>query len=275
MAMNVGSNSYMQHYLQNMQNSGFPVKNGIGKTRGAKGGDKAEASDKAQKAGFSKSASSASSLSETQQKAKEALEGRYENTEVLVAKAGEDMSGKIDRSKEFSIILSEDELNLLASEDPADEEAKNALLDKIDQTMDAVKSMGEKIQEMGLGGSEDEESSILSYGVSIGEDGTVSMFAELDKTRGDQQKQIEQARQDRRAERKEAEEKLEEKRAEKKEAAEEAEETGFTRPGRFGRPDMREFIPGNREKPERITAASAEELLEKLSTFVGGASGEE
>ena len=101
------------------------------------------------------------------------LQKKYENADVFVAGPGDDLS-QIGGDLEYSIILSEDEMNLLASDDPKDKEAKDKLLGQIDNAMKTISSMSEKI---GENTGEDDE--ISNFGLSIGKDGKMNFFADI------------------------------------------------------------------------------------------------
>ena len=126
----------------------------------------------------------------------------------------------------------------------ADDEAyEQANMDKIDQAMEAAKSISEKLAEEG------EEGVTARVGVSFNPDGTMSFFAELEKAGERRSEQIEKAREERRLERKEEAKEAEKKREEKR--AEERKTEKYTRED-----------PGL--KRTSVTASSAEELLEKI-----------
>ena len=55
------------------------------------------------------------------------LQKKYDNADVFVAGPNDDLS-QIGGELEYSIILSEDEMKLLASDDPKDKESKDKLL---------------------------------------------------------------------------------------------------------------------------------------------------
>ncbi|MBE5825680.1 MAG: hypothetical protein E7307_03495 [Butyrivibrio sp.] len=101
------------------------------------------------------------------------LQKKYDNAEVFVAGPGDDLS-QIGGDLEYSIILSEDELNILASEDPKDKEAKDKLLGRIDDAMKTISDMSEKIGE-----STGENDEISNFGITIGKDGKMNFFADI------------------------------------------------------------------------------------------------
>ena len=101
------------------------------------------------------------------------LQKKYDNADVFVAGPGDDLS-QIGGDLEYSIILSEDEMNLLASDDPKDKEAKDKLLGQIDDAMKAISNMSEKIGE-----STGEDDEISNFGISMGKDGKMNFFADI------------------------------------------------------------------------------------------------
>ena len=101
------------------------------------------------------------------------LQKKYENADVFVAGPGDDLS-QIGGDLEYSIILSEDEMNLLASDDPKDKEAKDKLLGQIDDAMNTISNMSEKIGE-----NTDENDEISNFGITVGKDGKMNFFADI------------------------------------------------------------------------------------------------
>ena len=101
------------------------------------------------------------------------LQKKYDNAEVFVAGPDDDLS-QIGGDLEYSIILSEEELDILASDDPKNKEAKDKLLGQIDDAMKTISSMSEKI---GENTGEDDE--IANFGLSIGKDGKMNFFADI------------------------------------------------------------------------------------------------
>ena len=101
------------------------------------------------------------------------LQSKYDNADVFVAGPNDDLS-QIGGDLEYSIILSEDEMKLLASDDPKDKEAKDKLMGQIDDAMTAIKDMSEKIGENT--GDEDE---VSNYGIKLDKNGKMSFFADI------------------------------------------------------------------------------------------------
>nr|WP_297764315.1 DUF6033 family protein [uncultured Butyrivibrio sp.] len=101
------------------------------------------------------------------------LQKKYDNADVFVAGPQDDLS-QIGGDLEYSIILSEDELKLLSSEDPKDKKEKDNLLSQIDDAMNKITDFSKKISE-----NTNEEDSISNFGIRMGKDGKIDFFAEI------------------------------------------------------------------------------------------------
>lgn len=101
------------------------------------------------------------------------LQKKYDNADVFVAGPGEDLS-QIGGDLEYSIILSEDEMKLLASDDPKDKEAKDKLMGQIDDAMKTISDMSEKI-----GSNTDESDDISNFGIKMDKSGKLNFFADI------------------------------------------------------------------------------------------------
>jgi hypothetical protein len=110
---------------------------------------------------------------ETYGKVVDLLQKKYDNADVFIAGPDDDLS-QIGGDLEYSIILSEDEMKLLASDDPKDKEAKEKLMGQIDDAMSKIKDMSDKIGENT--GDEDE---ISNFGIKLDKDGKMSFFADI------------------------------------------------------------------------------------------------
>lgn len=95
---------------------------------------------------------------------------RYKNADIFVEKEGTDYSS----DREFSIILSKEESKLLASKDPKDKKAQDALYKKIDEAMDQAKKLGEKLSD------EEKYADVLKIGVKTNAAGITQLFAQGD-----------------------------------------------------------------------------------------------
>ena len=101
------------------------------------------------------------------------LQKKYDNADVFVAGPQDDLS-QIGGDLEYSIILSEDELKLLSSEDPKDKKAKDKLMSQIDDAMSKITDFSKQIEE-----NTGEEDTISNYGIRMGKDGKIDFFAEV------------------------------------------------------------------------------------------------
>ncbi len=101
------------------------------------------------------------------------LQKKYDNADVFVAGPQDDLS-QIGGDLEYSIILSEDELKLLSSEDPKDKKEKDKLLSQIDDAMNTITDFSKKISE-----NTNEEDSVSNYGIRMSKDGKIDFFAEV------------------------------------------------------------------------------------------------
>lgn len=132
------------------------------------------------------------------------LKKQYGNMDFIVAdyETEEEASSYLSRgSKEYSVLIDPEELERMAE----DEDVKKQNLALLDE---AVGKLGEIKEELKEAGKEDE---VVSIGVSIGKDGKVSYFAELEKA-GERQKEfVEKIREDKKEAAKEAAEKAAEK----------------------------------------------------------------
>ena len=109
----------------------------------------------------------------------ESLAKKYGNADVFVsskAKGTElDSAQDFQSDKEYSIILTEDEMNLLASTDPKDKKAQEKLYAQIDNAMKDAKSLGEEVQ------ANEDLASVLQVGISVGTDGKSIYFAKTEE----------------------------------------------------------------------------------------------
>lgn len=101
------------------------------------------------------------------------LQKKYDNADVFVAGPSDDLS-QIGGDLEYSIILSEDEMKLLASDDPKDKKAQDELMGHIDDAMKKITEMSEKISE-----NTDEKDEISNFGIRLGKDGKFDFFADV------------------------------------------------------------------------------------------------
>lgn len=142
-------------------------------------------------------------LSRSAQKVLDELKKKYGKMDFMVADfEGDDEAKEIlsRGTKEFSVLLSTDELEKMAD----DESYKEKNMDKIDG---AVK-MSERINARFDVSDASNSAEVKNIGISFNSDGTTSYFAELEKSSEQQRERIEQSR-EKRAEEKKASEKKE------------------------------------------------------------------
>ncbi len=123
------------------------------------------------------------------------LKRKYSNMDFFVADyaSEEEAQSYLSRgSKEYSVLMDPELLEEMAN----DEETKNKYLNVIDGAADQVKGMKNQ-----LGGDLE---NVKHLGFTVKDDGTVSYFAELEKSSAQQRERIEAAREEKRAEKKEA-----------------------------------------------------------------------
>lgn len=177
-------------------------------------------------------------LSDSAVKLLKELKKLYKNTDFIIAdyETDEEAASYLSRgTSKYSVLLTPDELEKMA----ADESVKNENLKILD---DAFAKLDEMKEQLGEKGQE-----ISRLGVSIGSDGEVSFFAELEKSSEKQRERIEEKR----------EENRENNREEMKKAVEEK--------ARELQDALRGRAPvGGPVKHTTVYASSVEELAEKI-----------
>ena len=157
-------------------------------------------------------------LSDRAKKLLEQLRKTYKNMDIMVAdyETDEEAAAYLSRGvKEYSVLIDPDELEEMAAND----DVKKKNLDLLDDAINQLKGMKDQL-------SSDGQTEVTRVGITIGKDGEMSFFAELEKVSEKQRERIENAR----------EEKLEARRED------------------------------NKGKHTRIYADSVEGLLEKLKS---------
>lgn len=165
-------------------------------------------------------------LSKKAQNLLKELKKKYGNMDFIVAnyENEEEAASYLSRgTKEYSVLIDPESLEEMAS----DTKTKEKYMSLIDEATENLSDVKEQLGEEG--------NDVTRLGVSIGKDGTVSYFAELEKSSAKQRERIEKAQ----------EEKREEKRTEKRTGKEE-----------------RNYYNGT--KRTRVTASSTDELVEKI-----------
>ena len=192
---------------------------------------KTSKSDSSQKTDKSGKANGSVQLSDKAKALLQELKKKYTNMDFIVADydSEEEAASYLSRgTKEYSVLIDPEELERMASDDSVKEQ-NLALLDEAVGKLDELKNQ--------LGDHKDE---VVSMGITIGKDGQMSFFAELEKA-GERQKQF-----------------IDSIREGKKEAAEKA---------AAEKADPRNPYAHGYERGKRTTvhASTVEELLDKIS----------
>ena len=112
-------------------------------------------------------------LSDKAQKVLDELKKKYGNTDFFVADySSDEEAGQIlsNSTKEFGVVITPDELEKMASDEDYCKKISGSIADSQQKLTEFKNSM-----------SESKQSQIKSLGISIGEDGNISFFAELEK----------------------------------------------------------------------------------------------
>lgn len=159
---------------------------------------KAAKADDKKTDGTKKTENSSVQLSDKAKALLQELKKTYNNMDFYVAEyeTEEEASEYLSRgTKDYSVLIDPEELERMANDD----EVKKQNLGLLDE---AVGKLGEMKKELKETGREDE---VVSLGVSIGKDGQVSYFAELEKS-GERTKEfVDKIREDKKEAAKEAE----------------------------------------------------------------------
>lgn len=184
--------------------------------------------------GTKKADNSSVQLSDKAKELLKELKKTYSNMDFFVAdyESEEEASEYLSRgTKDYSVLIDPEELERMAN----DEEVKKQNISLLDEAVGKLDQIKEELKDT------DREDEVVSLGVSIGKDGQVSYFAELEKA-GERQKEF-----------------VDKIREDKKEAAKEAEaEKADKTQGKY-----------NYEHSKRatVTANSAEDLLKQIQNF--------
>lgn len=211
-----GYNIYQQVYEKNVQK-----KNDLKKAESAAKADKNEKLEKYEPV----------ELSDKAKALLEELKKKYNNMDFMIANydSEEEASRYLSRgTKEFSVLIEPELLEEMATDDSVKEKYLG-LLD------DATKQLTTVKEEL----SDEEEADVKHLGVTIGADGSLKFFAELEKSSAKQRERIEAAKEKKQEEKKEAAEKAEEKAKEKK-------------------------VENGKVKQTKVSADSIEELIDKI-----------
>lgn len=197
-------------------------------TQNAKDANKAKA-DSAKNTSAVQENKNSPTLSKAAQKLLKELQKSYGNMDFMVAdfETDEEAASLLSRGTgEYTALFTPEELEKMA----ADEDVKNKNLKILDN---AVSKLDEMKTQLG-----DKAEDISRIGISFGDDGEVSFFAELEKNSEKQRERIEKQRED------------------KKTAAKEAEKS-----------EAAEYLAHGKSTGKRTTvfASTVEELAEKIS----------
>lgn len=202
-----GYGAYQNSYINTVKNNA------------AKKSEKTDKTDKSEKK------ESKIELSKNAKKLLEELKKTYKNMDFIVAdyESDEEAASYLSRgTKEYSVLIDPETLEEMAADKDVKAKYTGILEDAVGQLKDMENQLGDK------------KDDVTHLGISIGKDGQVSYFADLEKA-GERQKEfIERTR----------ESKKEERAAQAKKAEERA--------------------AGERTKRTRVEADSVEELLDKI-----------
>jgi len=169
-------------------------------------------------------------LSRGAQRLLEELRTKYSNMDFMVAdyETEEEAQSYLSRgTKEYSVLIDPETLEEMASNG----KVKEKYMGILEEATGKLSSLKDRLKEEG------KDDMTIHLGVSIGKDGTVSYFAELEKMSEKQRERIEESKEER------AKEQEERKRTE----------------GKRG-----DFIAPDNIKRTKVTAGSIDELLEKI-----------
>ena len=197
-------------------------------TQAAKDADRAKAGS-AKKANASGEGKKAPTLSKAAQNLLKELKKTYSNMDFIVAdfETDEEAASLMSRgTAEYSALFTPEELEKMA----ADEDVKNKNMKILDGAVSKLDEMKTKLG--------DKADDVTRIGISFGDDGEVSFFAELEKNSEKQRERIEKQRED------------------KKDAAKEN-----------GKAEAAEYLAHGKATGKRTTvyASTIEELAEKIT----------
>ncbi|WP_296457097.1 DUF6033 family protein [uncultured Acetatifactor sp.] len=197
-------------------------------TQAAKDADRAKAGS-AKKANASGEGKKAPTLSKAAQNLLKELKKTYSNMDFIVAdfETDEEAASLMSRgTAEYSALFTPEELEKMA----ADEDVKNKNMKILDGAVSKLDEMKTKLG--------DKADDVTRIGISFGDDGEVSFFAELEKNSEKQRERIEKQRED------------------KKDAAKEN-----------GKAEAAEYLAHGKATGKRTTvyASTIEELAEKIA----------
>lgn len=199
--------------------------------------DKTQKSDTSKKTDSTKKTENNSvKLSDKAKALLQELKKQYGNMDFIVADydSEEEAASYLSRgTKEYSVLIDPEELERMAE----DEEVKNQNLALLDEAVGKLDDLKEQLKDTENGDQ------VVQLGVTIGKDGEISFFAELEKVSERQKEFVDKIRE------------------EKKEAAADAKAADAEKAA------AQNYDTYNTEKGKRTTvyASSTEELLEKIA----------
>ena len=225
------------------------------KIRAAKRNERADKSGKADK-----TQDTEVQLSDKAKALLEELKAKYGNMDFFVAdySTEEEAQSYLSRgTKEFSVLIDPATLEAMA----ADEETKTKYTDMIDKATSQLAEIKDQLEE-------DENTEVKRIGFTINDDGSMSMFAELEQISERRKEAIAKEREARKAEAEE-EEKRAERKAEKEEEQEKLNVGGLEEAGgpRRTRSLWDGILPPD-EKVKRtvVSANTVEDLISQIKT---------
>lgn len=145
----------------------------------------------------------------------ENLRKTYGDFDFIVGNSGDDLRSLVkNSSKEFSVVFSTEELERMAVDEKYAEEKMNAVQSAVRMSLQINEQFGFE----SAFGKNTEGVKMTKFGICFNDDGSVSYFAELEKSSQKQKERIEQMREKRSEEKKEA--------ARKEKTKEDKEDTG-------------------------------------------------
>lgn len=134
-------------------------------------------------------------LSKKAQELLKKLNSTCGNVEFMVAdpERGDDVRGMLaNGNKEFSVVFSSEELEKMAS----DEKYEQEYMSRVERALQMSEQINQEFGLESMFGKETENGVLTRFGVSYDKDGTMTLFAEIEKSGRKQQEQLEEAREE-------------------------------------------------------------------------------
>ncbi|MCI9173973.1 MAG: hypothetical protein HFH49_03365 [Lachnospiraceae bacterium] len=139
-----------------------------------------------------------SGLSRQAQDVLKQLRSKYKDMDFMVMNKGDNAKEMLSKgAKEFSVLFSSDELEKMASDEKYMEEKIKGMEGAVRMSKEINQKFGYE-QALGAAGTKDTE--ITRIGIEFRDDGSTSLFAELEKSSAKQKERIEDARDAKRTE---------------------------------------------------------------------------